>query len=258
MMAPNENAVGAPMCSPDAVGAPPRSPDAAAAAPRAAPPPAWEARLARDVAALGGDLGLILGPCGCGKSRLLRRLARVVPLGPGDWAEDRSVVSQMGATPELATGRLHSTSLRADERLPHFQPSPGTRPPGARFVPDGISEVEVCRRSAPRSLAARGAGRRAPRAPALTAAAAAACCAGGRRRLAERCAGGARGGQAADLADRWASDRWAGSGAAVNAVRVCHLVPLVLPVLRSHSNHEKKRQGAHAHRFCAAENERRS
>jgi hypothetical protein len=73
-MAPNENAVGAPMCSPDAVGAPPRSPDAAA--PRAAPPPAWEARLARDVAALGGDLGLILGPCGCGKSRLLRRLVQ--------------------------------------------------------------------------------------------------------------------------------------------------------------------------------------
>ncbi|KAH8091587.1 hypothetical protein JL720_5897 [Aureococcus anophagefferens] len=124
-MAPNEDAVGAPMCSPDAatappraphqdaVGAPPRSPDAAAAAPRAAPPPAWEARLARDVAALGGDLGLILGPCGCGKSRLLRRLARVVPLGPGDWAEDRSVVSQMGATPELATGRLSSVGLNS-------------------------------------------------------------------------------------------------------------------------------------------------
>ena len=74
---------------------------------------AWEDDVVAEVRALGGDLGLILGPCGCGKSRLLRRLAFVEALGPEDWEGHLSVVSQVGPSPSEATGRLSSVGLNS-------------------------------------------------------------------------------------------------------------------------------------------------
>ena len=72
----------------------------------------YEDAVVAEVRALGmRPLGLLLGPTGCGKSRLLARLARVDACGA--WADGASIVSQVRATPGGAIDALGSVGLNS-------------------------------------------------------------------------------------------------------------------------------------------------